>query len=211
MNDNSQIDRPKRIRRTPEVSRAAAIQAAHKLLIEHGPAAVTLQAVARAANMTHGNLSHHFGTSAALQAAMILEMAGQLTQRASLLVSGMRAGSVPAAMIVDLVFDGFAAGGYGRLIASLTASGGTSQLAPFFDALKASVEALRAGEPGDVNQETHGAGPIVMGLLGHAFAASLFGRELEVAAGMPAGSLRKLATRQLESLRAIPHSTNGAD
>jgi AcrR family transcriptional regulator len=211
MNDNNTNGRPKRIRRTPEASRAAAIQAARRLLIEQGPAAVTLQAVARAANMTHGNLSHHFGTSAALHAAMILEMAGQLTRQASLLVSGMRAGAVPAGVIVDLVFNGFAAGGYGRLIAWLTAAGETGQLAPIFAALKASVAALRAGEPDEVDQEAYGAGPIVMSLLGHAFAASLFGSELEEAAGMPAGSLRKLAARQLESLRAVPSRPDGAN
>jgi len=169
---------------------------------------VTLQAVARAANMTHGNLSHHFGTSAALHAAMILEMAGQLTRQASLLVSGMRAGAVPAGKIVDVVFDGFAAGGYGPLIARITATGESGQLAPLFDAIKSAVAALRAGEP---DQETHGAGPIVMSLLGHAFAASLFGSELEEATGMPPGSLRKLAARQLESLRAVPSRPDGAN
>ena len=129
-------------------------------------------------------------------------MARQLTRQAGLLVSGMRAGAVPAGVIVDLVFDGFAAGGYGRLIAWLTATGETRQLAPIFAAVKASVAELRAGEPEEVNQQTHGAGPIVMSLFGHAFAASLFGSELEEAAGMPEGSLRTLATRQLESLRA---------
>jgi AcrR family transcriptional regulator len=211
MNDNSINGKPKRIRRTPEATRAAAILAAQGLLIERGPAAVTLQAVARAVNMTHGNLSHHFGTSAALHAAMILEMAGQLTRQAGLLVSGMRAGAVPASVIVDLVFDGFAAGGYGRLIAWLTATGETGQLAPIFAALKASVAELRAGEPEEVDQHAHGAGPIVMSLVGHAFTASLFGSELEEAAGMPAGSLRRLAARQLESLRALASRPDGAN
>ena len=143
MDDNSKTGKPKRIRRTPEASRAAAIQAARQLLTEQGPAAVTLQAVARAANMTHGNLSHHFGTSAALHAAMILEMAGQLTRQASLLVSGMRAGAVPAGKIVDVVFDGFAAGGYGPLIARITATGESGQLAPLFDAIKSAVGVAR--------------------------------------------------------------------
>ena len=40
------------------------------LLIEHGPQAVTLKAVAAAIGKTHANLLHHFGSAAGLQSAL---------------------------------------------------------------------------------------------------------------------------------------------
>ena len=53
-----------RERLSPEESRAAALEAARRLLIEHGPQAVTLKAVAAAIGKTHANLLHHFGSAA---------------------------------------------------------------------------------------------------------------------------------------------------
>ncbi|MGB7405139.1 MAG: helix-turn-helix domain-containing protein, partial [Pacificimonas sp.] len=49
-------------RRPAEEVRADAIAAARKLLIAEGPEAVTLKAVAKALGMTHGNITHHFGS-----------------------------------------------------------------------------------------------------------------------------------------------------
>ena len=54
----------------PEESRAAALQAARRLLIEKGPQAVTLKAVASEIGKTHANLLHHFGSAAGLQSAL---------------------------------------------------------------------------------------------------------------------------------------------
>jgi AcrR family transcriptional regulator len=43
------------------------LQAARALLIEAGPQAVTLKAVASRIGRTHANLLHHFGSAAGLQ------------------------------------------------------------------------------------------------------------------------------------------------
>ncbi len=56
-----------RKRLTQEESRTVALEAARALLIELGPQAVTLKAVASRIGRTHANLLHHFGSAAGLQ------------------------------------------------------------------------------------------------------------------------------------------------
>ena len=60
-------------------SRAAALEAARALLIEQGPQAVTLKAVAARVDRTHANLLHHFGSAAGLQAELARSIAAQVT------------------------------------------------------------------------------------------------------------------------------------
>ena len=50
-----------RRRLSPEESRDNALEAARALLIEAGPQAVTLKAVAARIGRTHANVLHHFG------------------------------------------------------------------------------------------------------------------------------------------------------
>ena len=56
---------PRRL--SPEASRSAALEAARELLLEAGPQAVTLKAVAGRIGRTHANLLHHFGSASGLQ------------------------------------------------------------------------------------------------------------------------------------------------
>ncbi|MGL4313839.1 MAG: TetR family transcriptional regulator, partial [Sphingomonas sp.] len=63
-----------RKRLSPEESREAALDAARALLVEHGPQAVTLKAVAARIGRTHANLLHHFGSAEGLQKALIARM-----------------------------------------------------------------------------------------------------------------------------------------
>ncbi|MDY7232515.1 TetR/AcrR family transcriptional regulator [Hyalangium rubrum] len=53
---------PPRRRRTPEEAREEILQAAEPLLVEQGPDRVGLQAVARAAGVSHALVTHYFGT-----------------------------------------------------------------------------------------------------------------------------------------------------
>ena len=64
-----------RRRLPPEESRRAALEAARALLIEAGPQAVTLKAVAGRIGRTHANLLHHFGSAAGLQKALAAYLA----------------------------------------------------------------------------------------------------------------------------------------
>ena len=52
-----------RRRLSPEESREAALDAARALLVESGPQAVTLKAVAGRIGRTHSNLLHHLGSA----------------------------------------------------------------------------------------------------------------------------------------------------
>ncbi|MEY4721468.1 MAG: hypothetical protein RIQ46_1193, partial [Pseudomonadota bacterium] len=67
-----------RKRLTQEESRFAALEAARALLIELGPQAVTLKAVAARIGRTHANLLHHFGSASGLQKALARHLAGTI-------------------------------------------------------------------------------------------------------------------------------------
>ena len=59
------IDR-KRLR--PDESRDRALEAARQILLDEGPQAVTLKAVASRIGRTHANILHHFGSARAVAA-----------------------------------------------------------------------------------------------------------------------------------------------
>lgn len=200
--DNPETGKAKRRRRTPAASRAVVLVAAQRLLSEHGPAGVTLKAVADATGMTHGNVTHHFGTSAMLQAALIARMAIEFTDQVGEAAVRMRAGALSEQGLVDIMFDGFRHDGYGRLIAWFSATGQTECLAPIFAALEALIRDLRASEASQIDPLEMGAGPGSLSVISLALTASLIGPPLEGAANMPDGSLRHLAVESLRRWRA---------
>lgn len=58
-------------KKKPEIVRQALLDNAARVAVEHGFAAVTLQTVAQAANVTKGGLFHHFANKQALVEAMV--------------------------------------------------------------------------------------------------------------------------------------------
>lgn len=76
--------RPHR-RRTPEVARAEILAAAERVFAEMGPERAGLKEVAREAGVSHGLVTHYFGTYDALVrevvSCTIQELAGELTRR----------------------------------------------------------------------------------------------------------------------------------
>ncbi|ARM88688.1 TetR family transcriptional regulator protein [Rhizobium sp. CIAT894] len=60
------INSPRNRKKQPDVVRQALLDCATKLALEHGLAAVSLQAVASAAGVTKGGLFHHFPNKQAL-------------------------------------------------------------------------------------------------------------------------------------------------
>src|SRR5436190_18380489 len=81
-----------RRRMSPGESRAAALEAARDLLLEAGPQAVTLKAVAARIGRTHANLLHHFGSAAELQSALAGHISGQVTRQIGDAVERARSG-----------------------------------------------------------------------------------------------------------------------
>ena len=67
-------ERVRRRKRMGDEVRDEALIAARKLLLDSGPAAVTLANVGREIGMSHANVLHHFGSAASLQSALMGSM-----------------------------------------------------------------------------------------------------------------------------------------
>ena len=122
-------------RLSPEESRSAALEAARTILIEMGPAAVTLKAVAARIDRTHANLLHHFGSAAGLQKALAAYQAETVCATIGRKMAESPPGERNVREIVDLAFDAFNEGGAGALATWMAATGNE-------DALDPSVEAI---------------------------------------------------------------------
>jgi AcrR family transcriptional regulator len=170
-----------RERLSPEESRAAALEAARRLLIDHGPQAVTLKAVAAEIGKTHANLLHHFGSAAGLQSALAAMIAGRVVAGIEESVRRARARETDPIEIVDRTFDAFGKEGAGALAAWMILSGNRDALNPVLDAIHELVDHLRAGhEDRPVTETTLWIVLVAMGdsLLGAEMAESLgLGRE----------------------------------
>lgn len=74
-------------KKQPEVIRRALLDQAARIAVEEGVAAVTVQAVAAAAGVTKGGLTHHFPSKQSLIEAMFQEMLDDLGRRIAELVA----------------------------------------------------------------------------------------------------------------------------
>ena len=102
-----------RRRLSPEASRDMAIEAARALLLEHGPQAVTLKAVAARIGRTHANLLHHFGSAEGLQRALMAHLADDIVGTIGAAVARAHASDHDPREVVELTFDAFDRGGAG--------------------------------------------------------------------------------------------------
>lgn len=182
---------PTRRRLSPEESRDAALDAARALLVEVGPQAVTLKAVAARIGRTHANLLHHFGSADGLQKALIARMASGIVGTIKAAVLRSREVQDPAE-VVDLVFDAFGKNGAGALASWMILSGNEDALDPILTAIHDLVEELAEEQKGDVpiHEETL---QLVLMALGDA----LLGAPMARALGLPRGRARELARAML--------------
>lgn len=177
-------------RLSPEASRSAALDAARDLLIEAGPQAVTLKAVAARMGRTHANLLHHFGSAAGLQQALMTTMAERITEQIGAAVMKAREGRGDQRDVVDMTFDAFENGG-GALASWMILSGNDNALDPVLEAIHRLVDRLGEGH-GDmeVHRETLN---LVLLALGHA----LLGEQMAAALGLAPSTARDMAAEQL--------------
>jgi AcrR family transcriptional regulator len=180
-----------RERLSPEESRAAALQAARRLLIERGPQAVTLKAVAAEIGKTHANLLHHFGSAAGLQAALAGLISDRVCAGIAEAVQRSRAHQADPMEIVDRTFDAFGSEGGGALAAWMILSGNRDALNPILDAIHALIDHLREGH------EDRPVGETTLWLVLIALGDSLVGAEMARALDLPAGRAREVARRLL--------------
>lgn len=179
-----------RERLSPEESRAAALEAARRLLIEHGPQAVTLKAVAAEIGKTHANLLHHFGSAAGLQSALAALITGRVVAGIEESVQRARAHEADPIEIVDRTFDAFGREGAGALAAWMILSGNRDALDPVLDAIHELVDHLRAGH------EEHPVADTTLWVVMLALGDSLLGAEMAASLGLPRERAREI-TRQL--------------
>lgn len=181
-------------RLSPQESRAAALEAARLLLIEQGPQAVTLKAVAARVGRTHANLLHHFGSASELWRALAHHMAGNLCEALSKAVVANRLGALTPRELVDQIFDGFEFQGAASLAAWLRLTGDEHALDPIIDALQGMLEELDDLGAGAMRHVSH---TLVLLALGD----GLLGRTMSRALDLPRDCGRDLAARLLVAER----------
>jgi AcrR family transcriptional regulator len=180
-----------RRRLSPDESRAAAIAAARELLLEAGPQAVTLKAVAGRIGRTHANVLHHFGTAAGLQAELAKSISDSVTAGIAEAVVRARQGEADPREVVDKVFDAFGREGAGALAAWLILMGDKDALRPVLEAIHGLVDELGQGHDDRPVHET------TLWLVIAALGDSLLGSLMADALGLPRDNARSIARHHL--------------
>ncbi|HET6535181.1 MAG TPA: TetR family transcriptional regulator [Sphingomicrobium sp.] len=189
----------KRTRLSPEESRSAAIGAARALLLDQGPQAVTLKAVAAKIGRTHANLLHHFGSAAGLQGALARSIADSVSASIAEAVERARAGEADARDIVDRTFDVFDREGAGALAAWMILTGNRDALNPILDAIRDLVAQLSVGH------EAHHVAESTLALVLNALGDSLLGSPIAETLGLPRDTARELAADRLRYRLQVDH------
>lgn len=190
-----------RKRLSPQESRAGALEAARNLLIEAGPQAVTLKAVAARVGRTHANLLHHFGSAAGLQHALGAYLAESVCARIKESIRASRSGAASPRVIVDQAFDAFDGEGGGALVSWLLATGHEDALEPFARAIHEMIEDVHREEEGGDHAADREALESTLTVVLMALGQSLLGAPLCSALNLPPQTARDIAERMLvESL-----------
>jgi AcrR family transcriptional regulator len=184
--------------------RAEVIRAARDVLRGEGPQAITLQTVAARAGVSHGNVTYHFGTVAALHTALIAAIIEDLTAAASVAVAHLRSGETSPRGVIDVVFDALEADGAGRLIAWLVATGAGHRLAPFYVTIAGFAGELSTGDAGDRAGGADAIGLMLAAVIVPALGGALIGADMETALGLRQGGVRALVAEAIARLRHPP-------
>lgn len=182
-----------RKRLSPEESRDAALEAARALLLESGPQAVTLKAVAARIGRTHANLLHHFGSAAGLQKALVASIAETVTAQIGAAVLRTRANDDhDPREVVDLTFDAFGKGGAGALASWMILNGNEDALDPILEAIHRLVDEIStdAADALLLREET-------LQLTLMALGDALLGGPMARAVDLPRDRAREIAVAQL--------------
>ncbi|MEL7190142.1 MAG: TetR family transcriptional regulator [Pseudomonadota bacterium] len=186
-----------RKRLSPEESRSSALQAARGLLIEAGPQAVTLKAVAGRIGRTHANLLHHFGSAAGLQKELARFLTETVCETIKQAVDANRAGLGSAREVVDLAFDAFDKEGAGALASWMILTGNEDALEPIVETIHKLVEEIAIDEAAlaSVDHLREDTLSLVLMAMGDA----LIGKALSRSLGLPVTAAREQAQKMLEA------------
>jgi AcrR family transcriptional regulator len=189
--------RSKRKRRSPAAVRSATLHAGRALLFREGPAAITMPAVAKELGMSHGNLTHHFGSIGALQAALVDQMAQELATGVHTAVARLRDEKADPIDVVNAVFEAFSDGGAGQLISWLASTDNMDALKPLFKTIGKAVRELSAEREIPGNECASPTRQNALVLLATAIGNALIGERLHTAVGLPQGTLSRLSASDL--------------
>ena len=181
---------PRRL--TPEASRLAALEAARELLIETGPQAVTLKAVAGRIGRTHANLLHHFGSASGLQRDLAEYLTNGVCANIGRAIHQMREGAMSPRELADLIFDSFDREGAGALASWMLLSGNEDALNPVVEAIHRLVDEI--AEDGHANSSLH---ELTLEMVLMALGDALLGGPLSSSLGLPRETGREIAGRKL--------------
>ncbi|QIL01469.1 TetR/AcrR family transcriptional regulator [Sphingomonas sinipercae] len=191
-----------RKRLTSEESRDAAIEAARQLLLDEGPQAVTLKAVAAKIGRTHANLLHHFGSAAQLQSQLARSIAERVTSSIASAVERARKGETDAREIVDGTFDAFGKEGAGALAAWMILTGNRDALDPVLHSIRSLVAQLSDGD------EDHQVGEATLWLVLLGLGDALLGQPIADALRLDQDTARQVAADRLRAQLA-QHTQSG--
>jgi AcrR family transcriptional regulator len=142
-----------RVRRTRDESRELILQAAEGLLVDGGPAAVQVRAIAERVGMTDAGVYHHFGTRQSLLVALLRHGGRRLRRAVREAVGGWAGRDDDLATLVAAVASLYAEG-YAALAIALHGAGwrdpGGGLLEPVVQALHGARE--RAGSEADIDE-----------------------------------------------------------
>jgi AcrR family transcriptional regulator len=181
---------PRRL--TPEASRLAALEAARALLIEAGPQAVTLKAVAGRIGRTHANLLHHFGSASGLQRDLAGYLGNMVCAEIGTAILQMRGGAVTPRQLADLIFDSFDRGGGGALASWMLLSGNEDALDPIVEAIHRLVDEIADTGHADIRLHELTLEMVLLGL-----GDALMGGPLSASLGLKRETAREIAGRRL--------------
>jgi len=180
-----------RKRLSPEESRSAALDAACRILLERGPQAVTLKAVAAEIGRTHANLLHHFGSAAGLQADLARSIDDRVNAKIAAAVEQARTGDADARDIADMAFDAFGKGGAGALAAWMILSGNRDALDGILKSIHNLVAQLSVGH------EDHHVPETTLWLVLLALGDALLGEPIAAELGLARETAREIAANRL--------------
>lgn len=181
---------PRRL--SPEASRMAALEAARVLLLEAGPQAVTLKAVAGRIGRTHANLLHHFGSASGLQRDLAAYMGNSICAKIAEAVLQLRGGAITPLELADLIFDHFDREGAGALASWMLLSGNEDALDPIVEAIHNLVDEI--AEDGHADTSLH---ELTLEMVLMALGDALLGGPLSASLGLSREAGRQIAGRKL--------------
>lgn len=181
-----------------------ALDAARDILIELGPQAVTLKAVAGRIGRTHANLLHHFGSAAELQRELAAYLTRSVCARIGERMTQHAPGERNVREIVDLAFDAFSHGGAGALTSWMLMTGNDGALDPVVGAIHELIDSL---DPDAHSQRLLHEDTLALVLM--ALGDALIGEPMSEALELRRDTARVLATELIEARIAAFEAEHG--